>query len=131
MLSVAASSLRPVRTTTSILSGALVVAATLAGCGGDDDTAEPPAEGTLVVEATNDLRFDKETYTAEAGEVPIQYVNTGSTAHTLLIEDVDDFKLEVGNTDEGTVELEAGTYTMYCDVSGHEEAGMTATLEVE
>ena len=116
--------------TITFLTGAAAIAAVLAGCGGDDDAA-PAAEGTVVVHATNELTFDQESYTAEAGEVPFQYVNDGSVGHTLLIKDVEDFKLEVGDTDEGSVELDAGSYTLYCDVAGHEDAGMTATLEVE
>ena len=30
----------------------------------------------------------------------------------------------------GTVTLPAGTYTMYCDIPGHEAAGMHATVTV-
>jgi len=80
-----------------------------------------------------DIEFDKTEYSTSGGTVEVSYVNEGSITHTLLIEDVDGFKLEVaakGDEDEGTVDLEAGTYTLYCDVPGHREAGMEATLEV-
>jgi uncharacterized cupredoxin-like copper-binding protein len=52
--------------------------------------------------------------------------------HTLLVDEVDDFKLQVntnGDTDTGTVELEPGEYRLYCDVPGH--TSMEATLTVE
>jgi uncharacterized cupredoxin-like copper-binding protein len=51
-----------------------------------------------------------------------------------LIEGVDGFKLDVagkGDVDEGSVRLAPGTYTMYCDVAGHRQAGMHATIEVQ
>ena len=50
--------------------------------------------------------------------------------HTLLIDGVDDSKLQVsanGDTDRGTVDLEPGDYA-YCDVPGH--SSMEATLAV-
>ena len=48
-----------------------------------------------------------------------------------LIKDVDGFKLSIGREDDGSVDLEAGSYTLYCDVAGHEAAGMVADLVVE
>jgi uncharacterized cupredoxin-like copper-binding protein len=129
------------RRTLLCCAGAVLFLAPLAACGDDDDTTSStttPAGsdggsgggGTLTVGATNNLRFDPDSFEAAAGEVTIVLENEGSIPHTLLIKGVDDFKLSVGDRDEGTVELEAGDYELYCDVAGHEAAGMTAGLTV-
>jgi plastocyanin len=125
------------RRTPLIVAGAAALALTLAACGGDDSTATddttPTAGDTgssVTVGAEDNLTFDAESYEAEAGSVGITYKNNGSVAHTLLIKDVKGFKLSIGRTDDGTVDLEPGTYTIYCDVAGHEAAGMEAELVV-
>ena len=122
--------------------GALVIAgAVVGGCGGDDgdsggddglSTGSGAGGDTVTVVAQDSLSFDQDSYSAGAGEVTIDYEDSGNLAHTLLIEGVDAFKLSVssnGDTDEGTVELEPGEYRIYCDVPGHES--MEATLTVE
>ena len=119
------------------LTGALALA--VSACGGDDDdAATTPAGdggsggGELTV-AAEDIAFPEDTYRADSGTVDVVYENEGSIEHTLLVEGVDDFKLTVesnGDVDEGSVELDADTYTIYCDIPGHREAGMEATLEV-
>ncbi|HKA83141.1 MAG TPA: hypothetical protein VKD21_04725 [Acidimicrobiales bacterium] len=123
--------------------GALVVVgAVLAGCGGDDDGGGGGGDGlstgsggggdTVTVVAQDSLRFDRDAYSASAGEVTIEYENSGNLTHTLLIDGVDDFKLSVtsnGDTDEGSVQLEPGDYRIFCDIPGHES--MEATLTVE
>jgi plastocyanin len=125
------------RRTPLIVAGAAALAFTLAACGGDDSTTSDttPTAGedsgpTLTVGAEDNLKFDAESYETEAGEVKVVYKNNGSVAHTLLIKDVKGFKLSVGREDDGTVDLEPGTYTLYCDVAGHEAAGMEAELTV-
>jgi plastocyanin len=113
----------------------------LGACGGDDGGSGgsggsgtiPP--GSLEVDAL-DIRFDMDQYEATAGEVTIAYVSKGAQTHTLVLFDADnrviDPKLEVtpGSTDVGTYDLAAGSYQMVCDVPGHREAGMVATLGV-
>jgi plastocyanin len=129
---------RPLRLT---VAAALLAAPLLAACG-DDDSTDGATDGTtttspsggasssLTVHATDQLKFEPDAYETEAGTVDVTYVNDGTVPHTLLIKGVGDFKLSVGTEDEGSVELEPGDYTLYCDVAGHEAAGMVADLTV-
>jgi plastocyanin len=107
---------------------ALMALVPVAACGDDDDATAP--EGAIEVVALDELAFDEERYEAEAGTVTFFYRNAGRLPHTLLIRGVDDFRLVVGRTDQGSVELDAGTYELYCDIPGHEQGGMVAALEV-
>lgn len=118
-----------------LLPAAIVGAVALAGCGGDDATDAAPASGGdgAIEVVARDIEFGEERYEATAGDIELRYANQGSIAHSLRIDDVDGFKLEVtanGDEVQGSVELEPGTYTLYCDVPGHREAGMDAILEV-
>ena len=126
---------------TAVRCGVIVAALVLGltACGDDDET-EPSGPGapggggdgsSVTVGALDSLEFDADRYEARAGTVEFTYENEGSITHTLLIEGIDGFKLAVGDTDTGSVELEPGTYTLYCDVAGHQEAGMEAELTVE
>jgi plastocyanin len=91
----------------------------------------------LVVKAISGLRFDAAEYgPVKAGDVLIGYSNEDSIRHTLILAKdntkVANYKLVVakkGSVDSGTVTLDAGTYTVICDVPGH--ANMRATLTVE
>lgn len=85
----------------------------------------------MTVHAQDSLKFDKSDYSAKTGDIKIAYVGDGSLTHTLLIKDKSGFKLQVSHdTKTGTVNLAPGTYTLYCDIPGHESAGMKATLTV-
>jgi plastocyanin len=119
-----------------LICGALLMIG-LTACGDTDTTsatnATPPSGKTLVDVVATDLAFDAKTYDTTAGAVTIHYRNDGAIPHTLVIEDIDGFKLDVPRkaaTDQGTTDLEAGDYVLFCDVPGHREAGMEATLRV-
>ena len=111
----------------------------LAACGGDDgdagggdgggSTETPAAEGAVIVVAESVQGFDSDSYSAPAGEVTIVFENEDSIPHNVTIED-EDFRL-ADDGDEGSIELAAGEYTLFCDVPGHRDAGMEATLTVE
>lgn len=69
-----------------------------------------------------------------AGAVTFTYVNDGAQMHTLKIDGIGHFKLQVaarGDTDRGNVALRPGRYTLYCDVAGHRAAGMESTVVVQ
>ena len=78
----------------------------IAACGGgDDDSSEatPTGGSEPVAVVAEDLAFDADTYETDAGAVTITYRNDGAIEHTLVIEDVDGFKLDVpanGDVDE-------------------------------
>jgi plastocyanin len=118
----------------ALIAGAAALATTLAACGdsGGGGSAEgcSPIDSSVTVGALDKLAFDKDAFDAEASCVEITYRNEGSLAHTLLVKDHAGFKLSVGDEDTGTITLEPGTYRLYCDVPGHESAGMHAELTV-
>lgn len=109
------------------------------GCGGDDGAATEPSVDTagydLTVEVeAGELAFTRDAYSASAGEISVAYVGTDGILHTLLVEDNDDLRLQVntdGAVDTGTITLDAGDYTLVCDIGGHREGGMVAELTVE
>jgi len=127
------------------VAGALILGACGGGGGdkGDDKAADTtastapasatePAAATLNVEA-HEFSLAPADLKAAPGNVAIRYTNAGAIQHTLLIEGVGGFKLDVasaGAEDTGTAKLEPGTYTLYCDVPGHRAAGMHAQLTV-
>lgn len=119
------------RRTLLSLAAVTALGTTLLACGDSDDGASSCTPGPeLTVGADDDLSFDAESYETEAGCVDVTYTNNGSVAHTLLVRGESGFKLAVGDTDQGTIDLSAGTYELYCDLAGHEAAGMVADLVV-
>lgn len=121
-----------------VLCVAAIAALPLAACGGDDDEggddAEAPAGDAIAITASDSLRFDPDAIEAPAGAIHLALENGGSIQHTLVIEDHEgDLKLNApssGATDDGTITLEEGEYTYYCDVPGHRGGGMEGTLTV-
>ena len=119
---------------------AAIAALPLAACGDDDEggggsgTTEEPAGDAVLVTAVDPLAFEPDALEAPAGEITFRMENDGTTRHTFVIEDREgDLKLETpsgGDTDEGSITLEAGEYVFYCDVSGHRGGGMEGTLTV-
>lgn len=115
------------------LTGGMLAALVVSGCGGDDGGGEAAAaaDGSIAIEA-GDLYFDPESITAEAGEIEFTLENTGGVEHDLVIEEAGDEQVvhaDPGETATGSITLEAGTYTYYCQVPGH-RTSMEGTLEV-
>lgn len=116
----------------------LVGATALAACGGGDDQAggdgdsAAGSEGVVEVLGTDALAFEPEELTATGGEVTVELTSGEGVLHTFAIDETDDVVVEAaaGATATGTVNLEPGEYTFYCDVPGHREAGMEGTLTV-
>jgi plastocyanin len=127
----------------------------LAACGGDDDedttaaatatttTETAPAGGgggasavDISAAADGSLAFDQTDLTTKAGAVTINFDNPASLTHDVKVEDSSG--TELGGTDlvsqgdaTATVDLQPGSYTFFCSVPGHREAGMEGTLTVK
>lgn len=119
------------------LFAALVAVSALSACGGGSSApAETiPSDAGLVVKNVKSIRFDASEYSATAGDIKVAFVNEDTVRHTLLIAQdgvkVQNFKLvvaEKGALDVGNINLAAGSYTLICDVPGHQN--MKATLTV-
>ena len=83
-----------------------------------------------------DLAYTTTKATAKAGQVTVDFNNPQALTHDVQIEDAQGE--EVGGTeliasgeDSTTVDLKPGTYTYFCSVPGHREAGMEGTLTVK
>jgi plastocyanin len=112
----------------------------LNACGGDDSGDDAGSGDTIPADAVQvdalDIAFDMDEYAATAGDVTIAYVSEAQQVHSLVLFDDanekvgDRLAVDPGRTDVGTFDLAAGTYSMICDIPGHREAGMVATLTV-
>lgn len=99
----------------------------------DDMEAARPAPGAreFAVSATS-FEFEPSQLTMEAGEEVAIALTSTDILHDFVVED-GDFHLaaEPGETALGGLRIdEPGTYTVYCSVAGHRDAGMEATLVV-
>ncbi len=82
------------------------------------------------------LMFEEKSVTAKAGTDTIDFKNPASIPHSVAIEDSGGKQIaETETISEGetttTAKLEPGTYTFYCTVPGHRQAGMEGTLTVK
>jgi plastocyanin len=113
----------------------LVIAACGGGGGGSSATPTAPASPDLTVHA-EEIKFDKKAYNVHGGEVKIAYPNDGTQTHTLVVQDPkgdevgETLKVAPGKETGGAYQLTPGVYTLYCDITGHREAGMVASLTV-
>jgi plastocyanin len=121
----------------------------VAACGDDDDDETSAATTTTTTSATTPdesvhveadpsgaLEYTETELSVPAGSVTVDFVNPSSTDHDVVVEDADGNELirtEIisDSAAAATGELEPGTYTYYCSVDAHREAGMEGTLTVE
>lgn len=136
-----------------------LVSAALVACGGSDDSTTTTANesggnanaapesgkeagggsgATLEFEADpgGELAYTTTEASAEAGKVTIDFNNPQSLTHDVAIEDSSGETVAqtdlIGKEETSTTaNLKPGTYTFYCSVPGHREAGMEGTLTVK
>jgi len=109
---------------------ALLAMAFLAACGGGGGGGAQD----VTVEGLDSFAFNPATLTATVGQtMNVTLDNTGVLEHNFVI---DEFSVRLGPIQGGQESSgsftpdAAGSYTYYCDVPGHREAGMVGTLTV-
>jgi plastocyanin len=92
------------------------------------------ADGIWLVEGL-DLAYDQAPATLPAGEVTITLENLSGLLHDVSFEGVQGgqpiVQAQGNDSATDTVTLESGTYTYFCSVVGHREAGMEGQLTVQ
>ncbi|MEK6326624.1 MAG: plastocyanin/azurin family copper-binding protein [Actinomycetota bacterium] len=136
----------------------LLASLALAACGGGDGDDETTAQtnttptttqtggggggggGAETISVSADpsgaFAYEQTSLTAAAGNDTIDFDNPAPLPHDVCVEDSSGNELgcsDVVTEDKTslTLNLEAGTYTYYCDVDGHRAGGMEGTLTVE
>lgn len=96
------------------------------------------AAETLEIETDPEgsLAYTTTEATVKAGKVEVRLNNPQGLQHDVAIEGsggeiVGKTELVAGGSDSTTVDLKPGTYTFFCSVPGHRDAGMEGTLTVE
>jgi plastocyanin len=106
-----------------------------AGEAGGEAAAKGPG-GTLQLAADPaQIAYDTTELTSKPGKVTIDFDNPAPLEHDVVVEDEAGDELarsEIVTEAETSAEadLAAGTYTFFCSVPGHREAGMEGTLTV-
>lgn len=121
----------------------LVLAAALAGCGGDSETTVTLDEDVVgspqlrfEPDPDAEFAFNAEKATAKSGNVSFVIENPTPVPHTIAVEDksgkvLGRTRTAIRGKEYVIINLQPGTYTYFCAVPGHREAGMEGTVTVE
>ena len=98
--------------------------------------AAPTATTSLALSANRggELSYNTKTLSAKAGKVTITMTNMSPLEHNVTVAQgstvLGATPTFVGGSKTLTLNLKAGSYTFYCSVPGHRQAGMEGTLTV-
>jgi plastocyanin len=121
----------PVITATSV-PGEPTAAPTAAGSPEAGDTGDTGSGGQEVTVTGHDIYFDPAEVNIKAGKVTFILPNEGAAQHDFSIDELGiSVSMPAGTTQTVEADIPAGTYTYYCNIPGHKEAGMVGTLVVE
>jgi outer membrane protein assembly factor BamB/plastocyanin len=100
-------------------------------------TSSPSTAGSVNLSASGTtLAFNTNNATANAGTVSVDFANNSALQHDVVLTDPQNKILGQtpvfqGGSKSFSTTLAPGTYTYYCSVPGHRQAGMQGTLTVK
>ena len=104
---------------------------------GSSSSAGAPAAASqlaLAASTSGQLAYDAKQLSAKAGSVTITFTNGSPLEHDVTIAEgakvLGATPIFVGGSRKLSLRLKPGTYTFYCSVPGHRQAGMEGTLHV-
>ena len=116
---------------------ALLPSLLLAGCGGDNDSSssDSGSDGGKVPVALSDFKIDPSVVPARGpGKLTLSVINSGPSSHALELEGngVEEKTDTIGTGESATlsVDLQAGTYELYCPIGNHRARGMESKIVV-
>lgn len=142
------------RTRALLVTAALSIALTACSSGNDaasdsgadagadtGSTATAPADaggemagGSVTYTATDSITWETPDQSTSAGSVELTLQCSPSVEHELAIEGVNGDAALIGcapgESATDSIDLEAGSYTVFCSIAGHRDAGMEGTLSV-
>lgn len=108
------------------------------GGGGEAEGGTAGSASVVDISAVegSDLAYEQKSVDAAAGKVTVNFTNPQAIPHDVDIEDssgedVGETELISEDSDSVEVDLKPGTYTFFCSVPGHREAGMEGTINVK
>jgi plastocyanin len=101
-------------------------------------SAPSPAQAStlgIAADPSGQLKFTSNSLSSKAGKVTVDFTNKSPLPHDVVLVDssnkiLGQTPIFQGGSKSFTVTLTPGTYTYYCSVPGHRQAGMQGTLTV-
>ena len=97
----------------------------------------PPKVGAgLIAVTAREFLYDPKQFVLKAGDTTFAVKNAGAIDHDFVIEDAKNKTIAqanpfaAGKWMEVKAKLVPGTYSIFCSIPGHREAGMSGTLKV-
>jgi plastocyanin len=97
-------------------------------------SSAPSGGPSTTINATEkDFSIALDKSSVPAGSVTFKITNQGPSPHNITIKEMNKLSdnIDPGKTGQLTVDLPAGTYTVICNIPGHEQLGMHTMLTVK
>jgi len=102
---------------------------------GGGSSAPAPTGDNVITFSEKDFTIEMDKSTVKAGSVILYVKNAGPSPHNIQVMGNGVMQatktINMGETDQVTVNLMPGTYNIICNISGHEQLGMKGMLTAQ